>query len=79
MYSHTKRIGSVGRFGVRTGKKIREEMRKIEDDSKNNVCPNCSKKVTRKAVGVWECNFCSMVFAGGSYFPVSKKKIQVEE
>ncbi len=79
MYSHTKRIGSVGRFGVRTGKKIREEMRKIEDDAKNNVCPNCGKKVSRRAVGVWECKFCKNVFAGGSYFPVSKKTTLVEE
>lgn len=79
MYSHTRRIGSVGRFGVRTGKKIREEIRKIEDDSKNNVCPNCEKKVTRKAVGVWECRFCGNVFAGGSYFPLSKNKTRAED
>ena len=73
MYSHTKRIGSVGRYGVKTGKKIREEIKKIEDAAEKNSCPNCGKKVSRKGAGVWECRFCGAKFAGGSYFPVTEQ------
>ena len=47
MYSHTKRIGSVGRYGVKTGKRLRDEIRKIEDAAKFNSCPNCGKKIAR--------------------------------
>ena len=79
MYSHTKRIGSLGRYGVKTGKKVREEMKKIEDAARLNTCPNCTKKITRKAAGVWECNFCGNQMAGGSYFPVPVKTTPAEE
>jgi len=79
MYSHTRRIGSVGRYGVKTGKKIREEIKKIEDAAEKNSCPNCSKKITRKGGGVWECRFCNSKFAGGSYFPVTEEVVAVEE
>jgi large subunit ribosomal protein L37Ae len=79
MYSHTKRIGSLGRYGVKTGKKVREEMKKIEDAARLNTCPTCTKKITRKAAGVWECKFCGNKMAGGSYFPVPVKQTSVEE
>lgn len=79
MYSHTKRIGSLGRFGSRTGRKIREEVKKIEDDAKKNRCPNCNKKIIRKSSGIWECRSCSLKFAGGAYLRVTKGEMVSEE
>jgi large subunit ribosomal protein L37Ae len=79
MYSHTRRIGSVGRYGVKTGKRIREEIRKIEDAAKSNSCPNCGKKVDRKGSGVWQCRYCNSKFAGLSYFPTAEKAAPIEE
>lgn len=79
MYSHTRRIGSLGRYGVKTGKKVREEIKKIEDAARLNTCPNCTKRIARKAAGVWECRFCGMQMAGGSYFPVPVKVAGPEE
>jgi len=79
MYSHTRRIGSVGRYGVRTGKKIREEIKKIEEAGRASVCPNCSKKLKRSAPGIWACDFCKLKFAGGSYTPVTMKATAEEQ
>lgn len=80
MYSHTRRIGSVGRFGVRTGKKVREEIKKIEEAEENSVCPSCNRKIRKTAPGVWVCRFCKNKFAGASYLPASEKKIvELEE
>jgi len=74
MYSHTKKVGSLGRFGSRTGRRIRKEIRKIEDGAKKNRCPNCNKKVIRKSSGIWECKSCGLKFAGGAYLTVMKRK-----
>jgi large subunit ribosomal protein L37Ae len=75
MYSHTRRIGSVGRYGVRTGKKVREEIKKIEEAEGRCICPNCAKKIKKSAPGVWECKFCSLKFAGASYLTRTEKKV----
>lgn len=74
MYSHTKKIGSLGRYGSRTGRKIRGEIKKIEDSAKKNRCPNCNKKVIRKSSGIWECRSCGLKFAGGAYLAVMERK-----
>ena len=73
MYSHTKKVGSLGRYGPRTGRKIREEIKKVEDTAQKNRCPSCNKKVSKKSSGVWECKHCGLKFAGGAYLPVTKK------
>ncbi len=73
MYSHTKRVGSVGRYGPRIGRKIRYEVRQIEDNAKENRCPNCSKSVKRQSSGIWMCRFCSLKFTGDAYFTTGKK------
>lgn len=77
MYSHTKKVGSVGRYGPRIGRKIREGMKKIEDGAKRlNACPSCSKKrVVRKSSGVWKCSSCGITFTGGAYITRHEKKV----
>lgn len=57
----------MGRYGPRTGRRIREEIKKIEDNAKRNKCPNCNKKVVRKSAGIWECGHCGLKFASGTY------------
>jgi large subunit ribosomal protein L37Ae len=79
MYSHTRRIGSVGRYGVKTGKRLRDEIRKIEDAAKLNSCPNCGKKIARVGSGVWHCNYCDTKLAGSSYFPTAEKASLMQE
>lgn len=80
MYSHTRRIGSVGRYGVHTGKRIREEIRKIEDAAKTNECPHCgTRKIKRLGPGVWECSYCKNKFAGATYFPTAAKAALIQQ
>jgi len=79
MYSHTKKVGSLGRYGPRVGRKVRHEARKVEDQLKNpKSCPQCGKpKVKRQASGIWSCSSCKLVFAGGAYVhSASRKKIE---
>jgi len=82
MYSHTKKVGSMGRYGPRVGRKIRHEARKIEDElNKPRNCPRCGKTgVKRKVVGIWVCRSCKLVYAGGAYMPHAvKKTVEVVE
>ena len=67
----TSKVGSTGRFGVRYGRKIKENIRKIEKIQKQkHICPNCrNKNVVRVAVGIWKCKKCGIKFAGGAYTP----------
>jgi|SRR3989344_5799062 len=64
-------VASTGRFGSRYGVGIRRKLLKIEPlQYQKHVCPNCgAKKVKRKSKGLFECNKCSHIFAGGSYLP----------
>jgi len=75
MYSHTKKVGSLGRYGVRVGRKIREEAKRIEDMRKQaKNCPQCGKKgIKRLASGIWCCKYCKFSFAGGSFLPKLNK------
>ncbi len=76
MYSHTKKVGSLGRYGTRVGGRIRKEVKRIEDISRaQRKCPRCSRKIKRESSGVWKCSFCGFKFAGGAYIPITKKKI----
>jgi len=67
----TKKVGSTGRFGVRYGAKLRRRVLDIDNRRKEpNRCPACATKaLKRKAVGLWECSKCDLLFAGGAYVP----------
>jgi large subunit ribosomal protein L37Ae len=67
----TKKVGSTGRFGVRYGAKLRRRVLDIEKRRHEpNRCPACATKaLKRKAVGLWECSKCDLLFAGGAYVP----------
>jgi len=57
----------VGRYGPRIGRKIRDEIKKIEDKTKKSKCPNCGKKIKRISPGIWRCRFCNSILTGGAY------------
>jgi large subunit ribosomal protein L37Ae len=80
MGSHTKKIGSLGRYGTRTGRKPRYEALKIENEArKASKCPNCSRgMVKRKSAGVWKCRTCDYEFTGGTHISQLKRKISQE-
>jgi len=81
MYSHTKKIGSLGRYGPRIGRKPRYEALKIEDESKSSrSCPTCIRgKLRREAAGIWKCKTCNFTFTGGTHIPVLKHIVIEEE
>jgi large subunit ribosomal protein L37Ae len=67
----TKKVGSTGRYGVRYGAKLRRRVLDI-DKKRNepNRCPACATRaLKRKAVGLWKCSKCNLLFAGGAYVP----------
>jgi len=80
MYSHTKKVGSAGRYGVRVGRRLRIEVRKVEDAAKKpSECPGCGKPtIKRKSPGVFTCNSCKLKFAGSAYIPSGKPKTAEE-
>jgi large subunit ribosomal protein L37Ae len=67
----TKKVGSTGRFGVRYGAKLRRRVLDIDNRRKEPTrCPSCATKaLKRKAVGLWKCSKCNLLFAGGAYVP----------
>lgn len=78
----TKKVGSAGRFGVRYGRRVRLQVKKIEEvTKKKHTCPNCkAKKVSRVSAGIWLCQKCGIKFAGGAYNPSGKAELKkVEE
>ena len=81
MYSHTKKVGSVGRYGPRIGWRTRKQVLRIEDESKRSrSCPSCGKnKVKRSSAGIWNCPSCGSVFAGGAYVSIPKRKKSISQ
>ena len=76
MFSHTKKVGSVGRYGTRIGWKTRKNVLRVEEEArKSRKCPSCGKnKIKRSATGIWGCPSCGNTFAGGAFLPVPKRK-----
>ena len=67
-----KKLGSVGRFGARYGRKIKQNVLKVERLQKvKQKCPYCKKLgVKRVSAGIWYCRKCDSKFAGKAYTPV---------
>ncbi|MFA5406246.1 MAG: 50S ribosomal protein L37ae [Candidatus Nanoarchaeia archaeon] len=67
--SHTKKVGTAGRFGPRYGRKIRFKVKNVEAISKGpQDCPVCGKpKIKRLARGIYECIGCKAQIAGKAY------------
>ena len=58
-----------GKYGVRYGKRIREEFVAAEKKSHARYdCPSCSRKsIRREAAGIWKCGHCDKKFASNAY------------
>ncbi len=69
--ARTKKVGSTGRFGPRYGAKLRRRVLEIEKKRNEPTrCPACATRaLKRKAVGLWICKKCDLLFAGGAYVP----------
>ncbi len=68
----TKKSGIVGRFGARSGRKVKLRVKEIEEQYrvKKYECPNCKAfKVKRVSTAIWQCLKCGVKFAGGAYIP----------
>lgn len=67
----TKKLGRVARFKARYGKRIKDMVKKVEDEEfRLHTCPSCGfESVKRKASGIFECRKCGIAFAGGAYTP----------
>lgn len=69
MAEQAKLYGSVKRFGVRYGTKLKGKIAKIEAERKESTkCPYCSyAKATRANAGIWYCTKCKSRFTGKAY------------
>jgi large subunit ribosomal protein L37Ae len=69
--SHTKKVGSSGRFGPRYGGLGRRQVASIEKVQKAaHPCARCGQtSVYREHTGIWACKKCGFQFAGGAYAP----------
>ncbi len=69
--AHTKKVGIVGRLGVRYGVKIRQKVAAVEIVQRAaHQCPDCFKPaVRRESAGIWVCGKCGLKFAGKAYKP----------
>lgn len=67
--SHTKKVGTSGRFGPRYGKKIKQAVADIEKiQRQRHICPKCNMPyVKRVSSGIWACRKCGTKFAGPAY------------
>ena len=73
----TTKYGITKRFGARYGRRIKEKIGKIEEQSKGpQACPHCGKVgVKRRAPGIWSCVRCGE-FTGYAY---TVAKVREEE
>jgi len=72
-----KKFGSVKRFGVRYGKRLKDKLADIEEKSKKlGKCPYCKKVGAKRiAVGIWQCRKCGSKFTGNAYYLEEKVEI----
>ncbi len=69
MPDQTKAYGSVKRYGVRYGTKLKGKIGKIEAERRASTqCPYCHyEKAKRIAAGIWHCTKCKSRFTGKAY------------
>ncbi len=69
MAEQAKLYGSVKRFGVRYGTKLKGKIAKIEAERHESTkCPYCSySKAKRVNAGIWYCMKCKNRFTGKAY------------
>jgi len=65
-----KQFGSVKRYGVRYGRRLKNKLADIEEKSKKlGKCPYCMKiGAKRIAAGIWICKKCGSKFTGNAYY-----------
>ncbi|OCH87388.1 60S ribosomal protein L37, partial [Obba rivulosa] len=65
----TRKVGVTGKYGVRYGASLRKQVKKMEiTQHARYTCTFCGKdSVKRQAVGIWKCNSCKKVIAGGAW------------
>jgi large subunit ribosomal protein L37Ae len=70
MATKSKKSKSAGRFGARYGKKIRDNLVKVEVKQRvKQKCPFCEKLgVKRLSKGIWNCSKCNKKFASNTYY-----------
>jgi large subunit ribosomal protein L37Ae len=68
------KVGSVKRFGVRYGTKVRNKLGMVEIVSKkNHKCPYCNSLTVKKVSnGIFSCSKCKAKFTGRAYAPIKK-------
>ena len=77
MYSHTKKVGSIGRYGPRVGRKQRYQALTVENESKRlRICTTCGRgRLKRDGAGIWRCKTCGFTFTGGTHLPQVKRVV----
>ncbi|KAF9951022.1 60S ribosomal protein L43 [Mortierella alpina] len=65
----TKKVGVVGKYGVRYGASLRKQVKKMEITQHSKyTCTFCGKDaVKRQSVGIWKCRGCKKTMAGGAW------------
>nr|CBH29263.1 60S ribosomal protein L37A [Anncaliia algerae] len=71
MSRRTKKVGIVGKYGVRYGSSLRKRIKTVEiSQHATYECKSCGKdSVKRVCAGIWKCKKCRYTFAGGAFAP----------
>ena len=79
--SHTKKVGSTGRFGPRYGALHRRTVANVEKVQKAaHPCIKCGAiQVYRDGTAIWSCQKCGYTFAGGAYTPKTGSGLGAEK
>jgi len=76
-----KQFGSVKRYGVRYGRRLKNKLADVEEKSKKlGKCPYCRKLGAKRiAVGIWICRKCGSKFTGNAYYLEEKAEAAAAE
>jgi large subunit ribosomal protein L37Ae len=70
MSSKNKQLKTMGQFGARYGKRVKDKYAKVEiKQRKKQKCPFCEKLgVKRLSKGIWKCPKCDKKFASNTFY-----------